>query len=282
MAHHQAAVLPNPGGSFWANRPGYEPVLLLIAFIVYTDVLVSPPLPQSMIELVSKEGPSGYSLSAGVKTITDAVNRKLNPGAFKKEEKKDAKQIAEEEMHQKHSKLLSDRDTAQLAKVTLATFALTVFLLGTEALALGATDILVAVLLYLFGILPIEEISRLTCRMPLFHLRHFGRGRRRRKNRPGQTHRPHPSQPSEEREELHLCFSLCWPWPQAFSPSTLWSPCSFRFSWVSTRSRAECTAIEKDRALAVFLLLGLCFAANHGGPGPPLPPGEETPSWSAT
>jgi len=27
--------------------------------------------------------------------------------------------------------------------------------------------------------------------------------------------------------------------------------------------------IEKDRALAVFLLLGLCFAANHGGPGSP-------------
>ncbi|MBN1104178.1 MAG: histidine kinase, partial [Deltaproteobacteria bacterium] len=27
--------------------------------------------------------------------------------------------------------------------------------------------------------------------------------------------------------------------------------------------------IEKDRALAVFLLLGICFAANHGGPGSP-------------
>jgi sodium-dependent dicarboxylate transporter 2/3/5 len=27
--------------------------------------------------------------------------------------------------------------------------------------------------------------------------------------------------------------------------------------------------IKKDRALAVFLLLGICFAANHGGPGSP-------------
>ena len=27
--------------------------------------------------------------------------------------------------------------------------------------------------------------------------------------------------------------------------------------------------VEKDRALAVFLLLGVCFAANHGGPGSP-------------
>jgi sodium-dependent dicarboxylate transporter 2/3/5 len=27
--------------------------------------------------------------------------------------------------------------------------------------------------------------------------------------------------------------------------------------------------VEKDRALAIFLLLGICFAANHGGPGSP-------------
>ena len=27
--------------------------------------------------------------------------------------------------------------------------------------------------------------------------------------------------------------------------------------------------VEKDQALAVFLLLGVCFASNHGGPGSP-------------
>jgi sodium-dependent dicarboxylate transporter 2/3/5 len=159
MAHHESAVLPNPGGSFWANRPGYKPVLLLIGFIVYAILVIIPP-PQSMIELVSKENPSGYSLSSGVKTIAETVNRKLNPEAFKKKAKKDAKQAASEEVHEKHSKLLSERGAAQLAKVTLATFALVVFLWGTEALALGATDLMVAVLLYLFGILPIEDISK--------------------------------------------------------------------------------------------------------------------------
>jgi len=83
MAHHQAAVLHNPGGSFWASRPGYKPVLLLIAFIVYAILVIIPP-PQSMIELVSRENPSGYSLSSGVKTITDALNRKLNPKPLKR------------------------------------------------------------------------------------------------------------------------------------------------------------------------------------------------------
>lgn len=32
--------------------------------------------------------------------------------------------------------------------------------------------------------------------------------------------------------------------------------------------------VEKDRALAVFLLLGVCFAANHGGPGSPVAGGR--------
>ena len=160
MAHHEAAFVSNPGENFWASRPGYKPALLLISFIVYAILVIIPP-PQSMIDLVSKEHPSGYSLSSGVKTITEAVNRKLNPEAFKKKEAKpDPKQVASEEVHQKHVKLLSERDAAQLAKITLATFALTVFLWGTEALALGATNILVAVLIYLFGILPIEEISK--------------------------------------------------------------------------------------------------------------------------
>ena len=32
--------------------------------------------------------------------------------------------------------------------------------------------------------------------------------------------------------------------------------------------------VEKDRALALFLILGLCFAANQGGPGSPVAGGR--------
>jgi sodium-dependent dicarboxylate transporter 2/3/5 len=269
MAHHQAAVLPNPGGSFWANRPGYKPVLLLIAFIVYAILVVLPP-PQSMIELVNKEGPSGYSLSAGVKTITDAVNRKLNPEAFKKDAKKDAKQVAGEEVHKKHSKLLSDRDTAQLAKITLATFALTVFLWGTEALALGATDILVAVLLYLFGILPIEEISKAYMQDAVFFIFGIlavavGVAKTGLDKRIGLILL---SRVKSAKSFAFLFFPMLAMAASFLSEHALVAlliPVLMGVYKVTCRMYG----IEKDRALAVFLLLGLCFAANHGGPGSP-------------
>ena len=47
-----------------------------------------------------------------------------------------------------------------MAKVTVCILLLVAFFWGTEALPPGATDILVGVLLYLFAILPINEISR--------------------------------------------------------------------------------------------------------------------------
>jgi solute carrier family 13 (sodium-dependent dicarboxylate transporter), member 2/3/5 len=56
--------------------------------------------------------------------------------------------------------LMTGRQVAQLAKIMLAVFFLAVFFWATEALPLGATDLLVAVMLYLFCILPINEISK--------------------------------------------------------------------------------------------------------------------------
>jgi len=269
MAHHEAAVLPNPGGSFWASRPGYKPVLLLIGFIVYAILVILPP-PQSMIELVSRENPSGYSLSSGVKTITDAVNRKLNPEAFKKDAKQDAKKVAEEEVHQKHGKLLSEKGAAQLAKITLATFALTVFLWGTEALALGATDVLVAVLLYLFGILPIEEISKAYMQDAVFFIFGIlavavGVAKTGLDKRIGLILL---SRVKSAKSFAFLFFPMIAMSASFLSEHALVAlliPVLMGVYKVTCRMYG----IEKDRALAVFLLLGLCFAANHGGPGSP-------------
>jgi len=267
---HQAAVFPNPGGSFWTSRPGYKPVLLLIAFIVYAILVVLPP-PQSMIELVSRENPSGYSLSSGVKTITDAVNRKLNPEAFKKKEvKPDAKKVASEEVHQKHSKLLSEKDAAQLAKVTLATFALTVFLWGTEALALGATDIMVAVLLYLFGILPIEEISKAYMQDAVFFIFGIlavavGVAKTGLDKRIGLILLSRIKSPKTFALVFFPILAMSASFLSEHALVALLIPVLMGVYKVTCRMYG----VEKDRALAVFLLLGLCFAANHGGPGSP-------------
>jgi sodium-dependent dicarboxylate transporter 2/3/5 len=219
---------------------------------------------------VSKENPSGYSLSAGAKTITDAVNRKLNPEAFKKDTKKDTKKVASEEVHQKHGKLLSEKDSAQLAKVTLATFGLVVFLWGTEALALGATDLMVAVLLYLFGILPIEDISKAYMQDAVFFIFGIlavavGVAKTGLDKRIGLI--------LLSRIKSAKTFALLFFPMLAMSASflsehalvALLIPVLMGVYKVTCRMYG----VEKDRALAVFLLLGICFAANHGGPGSP-------------
>jgi len=184
--------------------------------------------------------------------------------------KPDAKKVASEEVHQKHGKLLSEKDAAQLAKITLATFGLTVFLWGTEALALGATDILVAVLLYLFGILPIEDISKAYMQDAVFFIFGIlavavGVAKTGLDKRIGLI--------LLSRIKSAKTFALLFFPMLAMSASflsehalvALLIPVLMGVYKVTCRMYG----VEKDRALAVFLLLGICFAANHGGPGSP-------------
>ncbi|HDL08118.1 MAG TPA: hypothetical protein ENG35_05195, partial [Desulfobacteraceae bacterium] len=152
MVHHSPADTRDKS-SIWAGRPGYKPVLLIIAAIVFIILVIIPP-PKSMVDLVSMVSPPGYKLSRECKTIADTVNKKLYPKAFKAAEDPGAHAAEDAEP------LLTNIEAARLAKTMLAIFALVVFFWGTESLPLGATDLLVAVLLYLFYILPVNEISK--------------------------------------------------------------------------------------------------------------------------
>jgi len=40
---HNVAVDTNHNLGFWANKPGYKPILLLIAVLVFTGVVIAPP-----------------------------------------------------------------------------------------------------------------------------------------------------------------------------------------------------------------------------------------------
>ena len=137
----------------WASRPGYKPVILMIAVIVFTGLVLMPP-PQSMIDLASNANPPGYTLSTGCKTITDSINKRLRPHSFKSANQTEADKT------EKVEDPISPKEAAQMAKVMLGIFFFAVVMWGTEALSLGATNILIAVLMYLFAILPIDEIAK--------------------------------------------------------------------------------------------------------------------------
>ncbi|MBN1103048.1 MAG: anion permease, partial [Deltaproteobacteria bacterium] len=166
MAHHGAFETRSEPAGFWASKPGYKPVLLLVALVIFSALVIAPP-PQGMLDLVSKENPAGYKLSSDTRNIADAINKRLRPEAFQEAKQRpnaaeqgEKRHSGEEEVHEKAKPLMSADQVARLAKATLLIFGLVVFLWGTEALPLGATDVLVAVMLYLFGVLPIQDISK--------------------------------------------------------------------------------------------------------------------------
>ena len=260
---HNIGEERKPKESIWASRPGYKPVLMLVALIIFAGLVVIPP-PQSMIDLVSRDHAPGYKMGTGCDTITETINQKLRPDAF------EASGHGPKQGPQEPEALLTDRETAQMAKVMLAIFFLAVFFWGTEALPLGATDILVGVMMYLFYILPINEISKAYMKDAVFFIFGIlvvavGVAKTGLDKRIGLI--------LLSRIKSAKAFSFIFLPLLAMSASFLSEHAlvALLIPVLMGVYKVTCKmyGVQKDRALAVFLLLGICFAANHGGPGSP-------------
>ena len=66
----------------------------------------------------------------------------------------------EEGAHAEVKPLMTKEQVAFLAKLMVLLLLLCAYLWGTESLPLGATDLLVAVIMYVFAVLPINDIAR--------------------------------------------------------------------------------------------------------------------------
>jgi len=267
MAHNTFTDDSYNNGWTWKNRPGYKPILFIIAAILFIAIVLMPP-PQGMIDMVSKVDPSGYKLEKGCVTITDTVNKKLRPKAFKKT-KQQVKQ-GESASSNKKKPLLSNREVAQMAKVMVAILFLAAFLWGTEALPIGATDIMVGVMLYLFVILPINEISKAYMKDAVFFI--FGIlavavG----VAKTGLDKRIGLILLSRIKSAKGFAFLFLPMLAVAASFLSEHALVALLIPVLMGVYKVTCKmyGIKKDRSLAVFLLLGVCFAANHGGPGSP-------------
>ncbi|MFH1241389.1 MAG: SLC13 family permease [Pseudomonadota bacterium] len=262
MVHH-GTIQTDHKSSIWANRPGYKPVLFLIAAACFAVLVIMPP-PQSMIDLATKANPPGYQLPKGCNTITDAINKKMRPEASEAANKHDEKPSSKTEA------LMTPLEAAQMAKVMLAIFLLAVFLWGTESLQLGATDILVGVMMYIFCILPINDISKAYMTDAVFFIFGIlavavGVAKTGLDKRIGLILL---SRIKSARGFAFLFLPLL-----AISASFLSEHAlvALLIPVLMGIYRVSCKmyGVKKDPALAVFLLLGICFAANHGGPGSP-------------
>jgi len=264
MTHHGPVDRVSDSDWSWKNRPGYKPVLITVAALLFAAIVILPT-PASIIDMVRQSHPPGYKLGQGCETIVDTVNKKLRPKAFKVE-----KQGQAVDVNHHHEVLLTTPEVAQLAKIMVGILFMAAFLWGTEALPLGATDILVGVLLYLFTILPINEISQAYMKDAVFFIFGIlavavGVAKTGLDKRIGLI--------LLSRIKSTKAFAFVFLPMLAISAGflsehalvALLIPVLMGIYKVTCKMHG----VQKDRALAIFLLLGVCFAANHGGPGSP-------------
>ncbi len=262
MVAHATTVTSPPG--FWKNKPGYKPMLFVIAAIVFATLVIIPP-PQSMIDMVTKISPPGYKLEKGCTNIVDTVNKKLRPKAVAASEQ--GKQVSSRD---KEHSLMNAEEVARIAKVMIGILLLAAFLWGTEALPLGATDILVGVLIYLFAILPINEISRAYMKDAVFFIFGIlavavGVAKTGLDKRIGLILLSRIKSAKGFAFIFFPMLAISAGFLSEHALVALLIPVLMGVYKVTCKMHG----VKKDRALAIFLLLGVCFAANHGGPGSP-------------
>jgi len=246
-----------------AGRDGYRPILLLFAAL-FLGFMVVLPVPESLVDLVEQVNPPGYDmLKADTQTIADSINYHRNPEAFKAWRENGSSAEAAE-------RLESSEQVARRAMIIAGIFFIAALFWGTEALPIAGTVALVAALMYAFDILPANEIPKAFMQdavVFILGILAVAVG----VSKTG----------LDKRIGLLLLSRIKNTEAFAFIFFPLLAVCA---SFISEHAlvallvpvmtgvyKATCTAhgVKQDRILAIFLFLGLSFAANAGGPGSP-------------
>jgi len=230
------------------DRDGPHPQIkrnLIIIAALFIVALVLVPIPKSMVDLVREERPSGYQVQPGTNSITESVNKILQTE-------------------------LTPEQVASKTKIMIAILLTAAFLWGTEAIPLGATDLLVGSFLYLFAILPLDSIARAYMKDAVFFI--FGVltiavG----VSKTGLDRRIGVVFLSRIKNLKAFCFvflpglALTASFLSEHALVAILVPVLMRMY----RMVCDSYKIESDRHLAMLLVLGICFACNQGGPGSP-------------
>ena len=222
------------------------------------------PVPGGLVRLVEEVNPLGYgAMEAGAETIVDSVNYRRNPEAFEAWRESGRPVEGGEGLD-------DSEEVARRALIMVGILLVAALLWGTESLPIGGTVVLVAVLMYVFGILTVNEIPKAFMNDAVFFI--FGI-------------LVVASGVSKTGLDKRIGLLLL---------SRIGSIGSFAFVFLPVLAmssgflsahalvalmvpvmmgvyKATCAVngVKQDRTLAIFLLLGVTFAANVGGPASP-------------
>ena len=244
-----------------SGQAGYRPIALIIAAFALVIVALVP-VPGSLIDLVQEVDPQGYDMmEAGTRRIVDSVNAHDSPEAF------EASRRGSEDAA---SALSSSREVGRRAIIMLGILLVAALLWGSEALPIGGTVTLVAALMLGFGILPPDELAKAFMNDAVFFILGIlavavGVAKTGLDKRIGLLLL------SRIRSTAAIAFIF---FPVLAISAAFLSEHALVALLIPVMMgvyKATCAAhgVEKDRALAIFLFLGVTFAANIGGPGSP-------------
>jgi len=242
---------------------GYRPIVILFAAALIILMAYVVPVPGSLKDMVTEEKPAGYSLQGSTTTVTDSVNYKLNRAEY--DEWKAAGFPEDDRKGQD-----SSEDVARMAMVMLTILLVAGLFWGTEALPIGGTVLLVAGLMYFFQIMAPNDITKAFMKDSVFFIMGIlaiavGVSKTGLDKRIGLL--------LLSRIKSALTFALIFFPILAVAAGFLSEHALVALLCPVLLGvyKATCMShgVKEDKALAVFLLLGLTFAANMGGPGSP-------------
>jgi len=210
------------------------------------------------------ENPPGYDmLEPGTNTIADSVIYHNSPREFQ------SGQYSEATAEIRENPEAIDK-VARLALIMVGILVVAAILWGTEALPIGGTVILVAVLMLAFGILPPNEIAKAFLNDAVFFILGLlavavGVSKTRLDKRIGLLLLSRISSPLSFALIFLPVLSISSAFLSAHALVALLVPVIMGIYKASCISNG----VKQDRVLAIFLLLGVSFAANIGGPGSP-------------
>ena len=245
-----------------AGQAGYRPVLLVFAAVFVIGVALLP-VPGSLVDLVEQVDPLGYDMMPGTETIVDSVNSHNNPEAYEAWQESGRSVEAAQGLD-------TSEQVARRAMIIVGILFIAAVLWGTEALPIGGTVIVVAVLMFAFRILPAHEIPNAFVNDAVFFIIGI---------------LAVAVGVSKTGLDKRIGLLLLSRIKSAGAVAFIFFPILAVFSaFLSAHAlvailvpvmmgvyKATCTAngVKQDRVLAIFLLLGVSFTANVGGPGSP-------------
>ena len=270
IARHEIPIVDSKGVLPWLlGTHGSRPGVLILGALIFLGMIFMPT-PDGLTRLIEfrKTGEVAKDLNAGF-----AEYGKMKPGetvadSYSKASKRTRKVKGED--GKTHEVSLSVAETAQSAKVMIGVLLVAALFWASGAMPIGFTAFLVGLLMYLFNVFPPDIVAKAYAKDAVIFIMGvlalaIGIGKTGLDRRIGLL----LLGTSKSLTAFLFIFLPLLSVTAAFLSEHALVAFIAPMLILVYMSAIKTAGLQKDKALAVILVLGICFAANAGGPGSP-------------